>query len=98
MKDAEEFLANLGAVEQPIGPKKVKAYNLPASLIGQIKSAAELEEVSESEMARVALANGMRMHQASKKKRPKESSLPNEAEKIVSVEPVLVPIEGLHIA
>jgi len=98
MKDAEEFLANLGAVEQPIGPKKVKAYNLPASLIGQIKSAAEIEEVSESEMARVALANGMRMHRASKKKRPKDASLPNEA-KIQGIgELIRVPIEEFNLA
>ena len=96
MKDAEEFLSNLGAVEQPIGPKKVKGYNLPANLIELIKSAAIAEQVSESEMARVALANGMRMYRAtSKAKTPKAVSLPSQA---VTVELVRVPLEEMHIA
>lgn len=64
MKHKKGQIRDLEVVEQPIGPKIVKAYNLPSSLVLSIKSAAKMAQVSESEMARVALANGMRMHQA----------------------------------
>ena len=72
MKDAIEFLNTLN-LEQPMpnGPKRQKNFNLPADLVQALEDVAKESGVSDSEIGRVWLTNGMKLYLAGNPTAPK---------------------------